>query len=163
MTGTAITAHGAATTRASLSPAIRSPGEITRRPQVRHGLDSSGGILHVGTIAVPLADVASFTALGLSEKDLSSAFATIAIFSGVSAVYVFGVVEMGWRVRSLLEGVLFGAIALCAVAELFSARRHTLYTFQLQLRCGTEATFVTADEAEARAVKAALDTAVVSA
>ena len=134
----------------------RSPGAITRRPQVRHGLDPDGCILYTGTLAIRLADVAAYKAQGLSEKDLSTAFATIAIFSAVAAFFGFGVVEIGWRVRFLLEGVLFGAIAVCAAAELFSARRRTLYTFEIRMRDASTATFVTADTAEAHAVQAAL-------
>ena len=134
----------------------RSPGAITRRPPVRHGLDPDGCTLYTGTRAIRLADVAAFEAEGLSEKDLSTAFATIAVFSGVAAFFGFGVVEIGWRARFLLEGVLFGAIAVCAAAELFSARRQTLYTFVIRMRDASSATFVTADTAEARAVQAAL-------
>ena len=140
----------------------RTPGAITRRPQVRHGLSVDGRALYVGTNALALNDIESYRALGLSEKDLSTAFATIAIFSGVAAVYVFGVIELGWRTRSLLEGLLFGAIALCAVAELFSARRQTLYTFRLTMRDGTAATFVTADHSEALATKTAIDATIVA-
>lgn len=135
----------------------RSPGAITRRPDARHGLDATGAILYSGAEVVDLTRVVHLDALGLSEKDLSTAFATIAIFSGVAALFIFGVVEIGWRVKFLLEGVLFGAIAVCAVAELFSARRNTLYTFKLTLDDGRMVTFVTADRAEAYAVKAAID------
>ncbi len=138
----------------------RSPGAITRRPQVRHGLSTDKTTLHVDTEILPIRDVLSYSAAGLSEKDLSTAFATIAIFSGVAALYVFGVVELGWRARSLLEGILFGAIALCAVAELFSARRLTLYTFKIVMKTGATATFVTADHAAALELKSVLDAAV---
>jgi hypothetical protein len=115
--------------------------------------------LRVDTNVLPIADVLQYSASGLSEKDLSTAFATIAIFSGVAAIYVFGVLELGWRTRSLLEGLLFGAIAMCAVAELFSARRLTLYTFKIVMKTGAEATFVTADRAAALEIKAVLDDA----
>jgi hypothetical protein len=137
----------------------RSPGAITRRPQVRHGLDPVAGVLHVGSESVALDDVATYGAAGFSEKDLSTAFATIALFSGISAVFIFLVVEIGWRMKFLLEGILFGSIAFCAVAELFSARRNTLYTFTLTSDGGAVHTFVTADRVEAEAVKAALDAA----
>ncbi len=116
-------------------------------------------MLHVGIVAIRLDDVATYRAVGLSEKDLSTAFATIALFSGVAAVMTFLVVEIGWRVKFMLEGVLFGGIAICAVAELFSARRNTLFTFTLTCDSGTVYRFVTASRAEADAVKAALDAA----
>jgi len=135
----------------------RSPGAITRRPEARHGLDASGRVLWIDTVAVDLETVVGVEASGFSEKDLSTAFATIAIFSGVAAVMVFGVVEIGWRVKFLLEGVLFGSIALCAVAELFSARRNTLFRFRLSLADGRMVEFATADRAAALALKAALD------
>ena len=138
----------------------RSPGAITPRAQPRHGLDAAGATLYAGTAVLPLSAITRYTAVGLSEKDLSSAFATIAIFSLVSAGMVFGVVETGWRTNFLLEGALFGAIAVCAVAELFSARRQTLFTFEIEARDGACATFVTADAREALAVKAALDHAI---
>jgi len=149
---TAISAQGA-------SAASRSPGAITRRPQARHGLDSAGATLYSGMTVIPLDTVASYAAEGLSEKDLSTAFATIAIFSGVAAFQIFGVVEIGWRAKFLLEGALFGAIALCAVAELFSAMRQTLYTFTIVQTDGTRTEFVTTDKSEAEAVKTALDRA----
>lgn len=133
------------------------PGPITRRRQVRHGLDETGRTLHCGEKSVPLDAVVAYSADGLSEKDLSTAFATIAVFSAVAALMVVGVVEIGWRVRFLFEGALFGAIALCAGAELFSSRRQTLFTFTLQLSNGREVTFVTADTAQALRLKAALD------
>ena len=139
--------------------AARSPGAITRRPQARHGLDATATTLFSGTVAIPLDTVASYQALGLSEKDLSTGFATIGIFSAVAAWQIFTVVEMGWRSKFLLEALLFGAIALCAAAELFSARRHTMYTFEIVQLDGTKTTFVTADTPEAHAVKAALDKA----
>ena len=135
----------------------RSPGAITRRPQARYGLDLSGTTLYVDTAVLPLAHVVRYDAAGVDEKDLSTAFATIAIFSGIAAVYVFGVVEIGWRTRYALEGVLFGAIALCGVAELFSARRQALYTFEIETSDGATTTFVTADTGEAGRLKAALD------
>ena len=141
-------------------PAVTSPGAITRRPQSRHGLDADEAFLYIDTAALPLADVRAYTASGLSEKDLSTAFATIAIFSLVSAVMLFGVVEIGWRANFLLEGALFGALAICALAEVFSARRQTLFTFSIEMRDGRRATFVTADHDEALAVTAALDAAV---
>ena len=135
----------------------RSPGATVRRQQARHGLSADAATLYVGTRSVALAEVTRFTASGLSTKDLSTAFATIAIFSGVSAFYVFGVLELGWRTRSLYEGLLFGLIAMCAFAELFSARRETLYTFNLSVRDDADAVFVTADHDEAKRIKAALD------
>ena len=141
-------------------PAHRSPGAIVRRAQPRHGLDMVHATLYAGTAAIPLSSIKSYSASGLSEKDLSSAFATIAIFSTVSAIMVFGVVETGWRTNFLLEGALFGAIAVCAVAEVFSARRQTLFTFEIEARDGARTTFVTADADEALAVKAALDQAI---
>jgi hypothetical protein len=137
----------------------RSPGAITRRPQVGHGLSVDKQTLFVDTHVLPIADVRSYSASGLSEKDLSTAFATIAIFSGVAAIYVFGVLELGWRTRSLLEGLLFGAIAMCAVAELFSARRLTLYTFNIVMKTRAEVKFVTADRLAALEIKAVLDDA----
>ena len=140
-------------------PAVVSPGAITRRPKARHGLDEAAGVLHVGVTSVRLADVRRYDAAGLSEKDLSTAFATIAIFSGVAAIFLFAVIETGWRAKFLIEGVLFGVLALCAVAELFTARRQTLYTFEIDCHDGARATFVTADSAEAHRVKAALDAA----
>jgi hypothetical protein len=156
--------YGTALTTAPLDAkpapaAARSPGAITRRPLVRHGLDAAAGVLHVGTESIRLADVASYSAAGLSEKDLSTAFATIALFSAISAVFIFLVVEIGWRVKFMLEGILFGLIAFCAVAELFSARRNTLYTFKLTSGAGAVHTFVTADRIEAETVKGALDAA----
>ena len=152
-----------ATNRAQMAvsvPASRSPGAIVRRAQSRHGLDVANATLYAGTAAVPVSSIRSYTASGLSEKDLSSAFATIAIFSAVSAIMVFGVVETGWRTNFLLEGALFGAIAVCAVAELFGARRQTLFTFEIEARDGVRTTFVTADANEALAVKVALDHAI---
>lgn len=134
----------------------RSPGAITRRQQVRHGLRDDGQTLDVGTRAIDLANVSKYSASGLSSKDLSTGFATIAIFSGVAALYVFGVLELGWRARMMYEGVLFGLIAICAVAELFSARRDTLYTFKLSVPNEDDAVFVTADKSEALRLKAAL-------
>ena len=139
--------------------ATRSPGAIARRPQSRHGLDQAAGILHVGTAALALGDIASYRALGLSEKDLSTAFATIAIFSGVAAIMIFLVVEIGWRAKFLLEGALFGGLAVCAGAELFSARRNTLFTFELTCADDSRYSFATADRPEAEALKAALDAA----
>lgn len=162
---TAVTTIGTAAVVADNSAAavgvVRSPGKTTRRPIARHGLDPSGQCLHIGVRTVPIADVTSYKAHGLSEKDLSTAFATIALFSGVAAIMVFAVVEIGWRAKFLLEGVLFGAIALCGVAEVFSARRSTLYTFDLKMRDGTQASFVTAEMSEALAIKAALDSCAV--
>jgi hypothetical protein len=117
------------------------------------------GVLHIGAISVPLASVTGYRGVGLSEKDLSTAFATIAIFSGVAAVMTFLVVEVGWRTKFLLEGVLFGGIAVCAFAELFSARRSTMFTFDLTCDDGVRHTFSTASRAEAEALKAALDAA----
>jgi hypothetical protein len=139
--------------------ATRSPGATTRRAQVRHGLDVGAEVLHIGTVAVPLADIARYRGVGLSEKDLSTAFATIAIFSGVAALMTFLVVEVGWRTKFLLEGVLFGGIAVCAFAELFSARRSTMFTFELTCDDGSQHMFSTAKRAEAEALKAALDAA----
>lgn len=138
---------------------MRSPGAITRRPEARHGLDAAQTTLYVDTDALPLDTVRSYRASGLSEKDLSSAFATIAIFSLVSAVMLFGVVEIGWRANFLLEGALFGALAICAVAELFSARRQTLFTFDIETIDGKRATFVTANADEALTIKTVLDEA----
>ena len=146
--------------RHGLAPAGRgqaSPGPITRRPQVRHGLDQATSTLFVGTEAIPLSRVRAYTASGRREKDLATGFATIAIFSLVAAIMLFGVLELDWRTNFLLEGALFGAIALCAVGELFSAPRQTLFTFDIETMDGRRATFVTANEVEAAAVKAALD------
>jgi hypothetical protein len=141
-----------------LAPAgTRSPGATTRRAQVRHGLDVGAGVLHIGAVAVPLASVTRYRGTGLSEKDLSTAFATIAIFSGVAGLMTFLVVEVGWRTKFLLEGVLFGGIAVCAFAELFSARRSTMFTFDLTCDDGSQHTFSTANKAEAEALKAALE------
>lgn len=133
------------------------PGRITPRQQVRHGLDPDGRTLHCGETSVPLEKVASYEVTGLSEKDLSTAFATIAVFSTVAALMTFGVLEIGWRTRFLFEGILFGAIGVCAVAELFSSRRQTLFTFELQLEDGRAVTFVTADAEQARRINRALD------
>jgi hypothetical protein len=116
-------------------------------------------VLHIGAVAVPLQAVVRYRGVGLSEKDLSTAFATIAIFSGVAAIMTFLVVEVGWRTKFLLEGVLFGSIAVCAFAELFSARRSTMFSFALTCQDGSQHTFSTADKAEAEALKAALDAA----
>lgn len=137
-------------------PLAASPGPIARRPQALHGLDAAGKVLHCGDMSVPLDAVAAYKADGVSEKDLSTAFATMSIFSAVAALMVIGVADVGWRARFLLEGALFGAIALCAGAEIFSSRRRTLYTFTLQLSDGRTASFVTADTVQARAVNAAL-------
>ncbi len=137
-------------------PATRSPGAIARRPKARHGLDQVAGVLHIGTTSIALTDIVAHRAVGLSVKDLSTAFATIAIFSGVAAIMIFLVVEVGWRVKFLLEGVLFGGIALCAVAELFSARRNTVFTFEITSEDGQRYNFSTADRHEAEALKAAL-------
>jgi hypothetical protein len=139
--------------------AARSPGATTRRAQARHGLDAGGGVLHIGTVALPTASVTRYRATGLSEKDLSTAFATIAIFSGVAAVMTFLVVEAGWRTKFLLEGVLFGGLAICAMAELFSARRSTMFTFELTCDDGVRHNFSTADRVEAEALRAALEAA----
>jgi len=146
--------------RAQTTPPNAVPGPITRRPQVLHGLDASGRTLHCGDISVPLDTVASYSADGRSEKDLSTAFATIAVFSAVGALMVVGVLDIGWRSRFLFEGALFGALALCAGAELFSSQRQTLFTFTLRLVDGRTATFVTADVAQARCVTTALDLAI---
>jgi hypothetical protein len=154
--GTALTT---ATPARKTVAATRSPGAITRRPLVRHGLDAAIGVLHVGTETIRLDDVASYSVAGFSEKDLSTAFATIALFSGIAALFIFLVVEIGWRMKFLLEGILFGSIAFCAVAEIFSARRNTLFTFTATCDDGAVHTFVTANRAEAEAVKSALEDA----
>ena len=130
---------------------VRKPGAIARRAQVRHGLSPDGTFLYAGIAAVRLCDVESYDASGLSEKDYPTAFATMAIFSAVAGASIFAVVETGWRTKFLQEGVLFGAIALCAMVELFSARRRTLYTFEVVARSGDVLTFVTADAEEAQA------------
>jgi hypothetical protein len=137
----------------------RSPGAITRRQQVRHGFDATADVLHIGPVAVPISSVESYQAVGLNEKDLSTAFATMALFSGVAAVMIFLVVEIGWRAKFLLEGVLFGSIAMCAGAELFSARRSTLFTFELTCGDGSQHTFSTASRPDAEALKLRLDEA----
>jgi hypothetical protein len=154
---TPVTPRAASSPRVAASGAARSPGAITRRPQARHGLDLTGRILYIETAAIPLDRIAHYDAVGLSEKDLSTSFATIGIFSAVAGMSLFAVLETGWRTKFLIEGVLFGAIALCAIAELFSARRLTLYTFKLTLEDGTKTTFVTADNDQAKVLKAALD------
>jgi hypothetical protein len=150
-------------TRAAHTPSAlrvtRSPGATTRRAQVRHGLDVGAGVLHIGAVALPLGSVSHYRGVGLSEKDLSTGFATIAIFSGVAALMTFLVIEAGWRTKFLLEGALFGSIAVCACAELFSARRSTMFTFELTCDDGERHTFSTADKGEAEALKAALDAA----
>ena len=143
--------------RPNIQITVRSPGTTTRRARVQHGLSPDGAMLFAGTEIVWLANVARYTASGLSVKDLPTAFATIAIFSAVAAACTVGVVEVGWRTRMMFEGALFGAIALCAVAELFSARRQALYTFKIVTKDGAEVTFVTTDAAQAEAVKLALE------
>jgi hypothetical protein len=55
--------------------------------------------------------------------------------------------------------VLFGGIAVCAFAELFSARRSTMFTFELTCDDGGQHTFATASRPEAEALKAALEAA----
>jgi hypothetical protein len=150
-------ATAAATQR--IASSSRSPGVITRRVRVRHGLDEVSGLLHIGAVAVPLQSVVRYRAAGLSEKDLSTAFATIAIFSFVAAAQTFLVLEAGWRAKFLVESVLFGGIAVCATAELFSARRSTMFTFNVWCADGQQHTFSTADRAEAEALKQSLDAA----
>jgi hypothetical protein len=150
-------AGGASTALAPARSRISSPGPITPRPQARHGLDRATSTLFVGTEAIPSTHVRAYTASGRREKDLGSAFATIAICSFVAAVMLFGVLELDWRSNLLLEGALFGGIALCAVGELFSAPPQSLYTFDIETMDGRKVRFVTADEVEAAAVKAALD------
>ena len=113
--------HVANIARPNIQIVVRSPGATARRPQVRHGLSADGALLFAGTETVRLDAVERYTASGLSVKDLPTAFATIAIFSAVAAACTIGVVEIGWRTRMMFEGALFGAIALCAAAELFSA------------------------------------------
>lgn len=130
---------------------------VRRARQPGHGLDESGNFLDIGRERIALADVAGWSASGLEEKDFASNFATAALFGAAAAGFTTCVVIFGWRDRFWIGAVLLGLIALFALIDIGRQRWHRTYTFDLTLADGSTRRFVTADEAGAERLKAALD------
>jgi len=128
-----------------------------RRPRAPgHGLDETGQFLDIGRERITLADVATWTASGLEEKDFASNFATAGLFGAGAAAFTTTVVVYGWRDRFWIGAVLLGLIALFALIDIGRQRWHRTYIFDLTLADGTRRRFVTADEMGAARLTEAL-------
>lgn len=115
-----------------------------------------GEMLRVGPRAVPASDIRGFVATTDRQSDKKPALATMVIFGGVGMLFLFGVIDIGMRARFLVAAILFGAIALSALNDMFWLTTTGIYRVDILTAGGKSVRYATVDPADHAALMAAL-------
>jgi hypothetical protein len=124
----------AASTPWEITPAGKTPG--------------LGAMVRIGARAVPLLQVRGVIGSLDRDTDRRPALLTVALFGVIACVFLFGVVDLGWRERFLLGAVVFGGIGLMALNDLMWLSTGGIYRVEILLASGETLRYATVDPAD---------------
>ena len=81
------------------------------------------------------------------------------LYVGVAAVFLFLIVDAGWRIQFLIAVTLFLSIAAMSLADVLTTRKIAYYRIEFRTKDGRAHSYTTASGDDVNAMLSALQTA----
>jgi hypothetical protein len=107
-----------------------------------------GPMLRIGARSVPTSQISGVVGSLDQDRGRRPALFLMCAFGLIAMVFLWGVVDVGWRTRFLLGAVVFGAIGLSAISDLLWNSTTGVYRVEVLLADGDSLRYATNDPAE---------------
>lgn len=116
---------------------------------------AAGGnaILRIGTRRIPVAAIRAVTREEVADRDVGGLVVMAGAFAFSAAIFVVGVIDIGWRTRFLLGAIILFGLAYMSLKESFGVQPVRYVRLRLALPEG-DVVFTTPDRADASALEA---------
>ena len=146
---TSHTAHVGCTNQPwSIAPTSLSPHDLPRTQ-----------VLSFGKQEIALREVIHCRLHKESNWDIAGQNFNFMLYVGVAAVFLFLIVDAGWRIQFLIAVALLLSIAAMSLADVLTTRKIAYYRIELRTEGGRAHSYTTASGDDANAMLSALQTA----
>ena len=112
--------------------------------------------LSYGQTLIPLADIVQCRLQRESNWDVAGQHFNFILYVAVSAIFLFLIVDAGWRIQFLIAIVLFLSIAAMSLGDVLTTNKIKYYRVEFHTTHGCAHSYTTASDEDAHAMLSAL-------